>query len=63
MEWWTELGNTLMFMPDTPALALDMTTGGSIDSRMNYSLAYSLQSTPVDLETYPSRGMEFPEGV
>lgn len=43
----------LQFMPDTPALAFDMTTTGPKYQPFRYSLAYNMQNTPAGIEVYP----------
>lgn len=60
MEWWQEFGVYLQFMPDTPALAFDMTTNGPEYTPFGYSLAYNMQHSPTGLEIYPQEGMAFP---
>ena len=62
MEWWDDFGVMLQFMPDTPALALDMTTNGPKYEPFKYSLAYNMQNSPSGLEIYPDEGMAFPGG-
>lgn len=62
MEWFTQLGNYLQFMPDTPALAFDMTVSGPSDEAFGYLLAYSMQNTAVGLEVYPPEGAMLPGG-
>ncbi len=62
MEWWRQFGNMLQFMPDTPALAHDMSTGGPQYEPFAYSLAYNMQNSPTGLEVYPQEGMTFPGG-
>lgn len=61
MDWWRDFGVMLQFMPDTPALAFDMTTGGPKHDPFKYSLAYNMQNSPTGLEVYPAEGMSFPE--
>lgn len=51
----------LQFMPDSPALAFDMTTTGPKHEPFKYSLAYNMQNSPSGLEVYPAEGMSFPE--
>lgn len=60
MEWWDDFGVMLQFMPDTPALAFDMTVNGPASKPFKYSLAYSMQNSPVGLEVYPPEGVTFP---
>lgn len=62
MEWFQDLGVALQFMPDTPALAFDMTMAGPKYDPFRYSLAYNMQNSPAGLEIYPQEGMTFPEG-
>ena len=62
MEWWQQFGNMLQFMPDTPALAFDMTTNGPKYTPFAYSLAYNMQNSSAGLEVYPPEGMTFPQG-
>lgn len=62
MEWWDDLGVMLQFMPDTPALAVDMTTNGPKYAPFKYSLAYNMQNSPAGLEVYPSTEGAFPGG-
>lgn len=62
MEWWNQFGVALQFMPDTPALALDMTTSGPKHEPFRYSLAYNMQNSPSGIEIYPPDGGTFPEG-
>lgn len=62
MEWWQQLGNMMLMMPDSPALAFDMTVNGAADEAFGYSLAYNMQNSPTKLEIYPPEGMTFPEG-
>ncbi len=62
MEWWNQFGVALQFMPDTPALAFDMTTGGPKYEPFRYSLMYNMQNSPSGIEIYPSDGGKFPEG-
>jgi hypothetical protein len=60
MDWWEDLGVALQFMPDTPALAFDMTTSGPRDNAFRYTLAYNMQNSPAGLDVYPTEGMAFP---
>lgn len=62
MEWWRQFGNMLQFMPDTPALAFDMSVNGPAHEPFAYSLAYNMQNSPTGLEVYPQEGMTFPGG-
>lgn len=62
MDWWQDFGVMLQFMPDTPALAFDMTTDGPKYQPFKYSLAYNMQNSPTSLEIYPPEGMAFPGG-
>lgn len=62
MEWFTQLGNYLQFMPDTPALAFDMAIHGPRDTAFGYSLAYNMQNSPTGLEIYPPEGAMLPGG-
>jgi len=62
MDWWQQFGNMLQFMPDTPALAFDMTVNGPGYDAFAYSLAYNMQNSPTGLEVYPNEGMAFPGG-
>lgn len=62
MEWWQDLGVALQFMPDTPALAHDMTVAGPKYAPFRYSLAYNMQNSPTPLSVYPQDGVTSPEG-
>jgi hypothetical protein len=62
MEWFDDLGVMLQFMPDTPALAFDMTTSGPKYDAFKYSLAYNMQNSPTGLEIYPQTEGAFPGG-
>lgn len=62
MDWWQQFGVALQFMPDTPALAFDMTAYGPAHEPFRYSLAYNMQNSPAGIEIYPAEGMTFPQG-
>ena len=62
MEWWQELGVSLQFMPDTPALAYDMTVNGPKYAPFKHSLSYNMQNSDTSLNAYPPDGVTFPEG-
>jgi len=62
MEWFQDLGVNLQFMPDTPALAFDMTVNGPQHAPFKYSLAYNMQNSPTPLNMYPQDGVASPEG-
>lgn len=62
MEWWDDLSVMLQFMPDTPALAFDMTVNGPKYQPFRTSLAYNMQNSPTGLEIYPPDGVTFPGG-
>ncbi len=62
MDWWDQFGVALQFMPDTPALAFDMTASGPKHEPFRYSLAYNMQNTASDIEVYPPDGVTFPGG-
>lgn len=62
MDWFQKLGNMVLFMPDTPALAFDMAINGPQHDQFAYSLAYNMQNTPEGLDVYPAEGMTFPGG-
>lgn len=49
-------------MPDTPALAFDLTTGGPKHESFRYSLMYNMQNSPSGIEIYPPDGMALPGG-
>lgn len=57
MDWWQDLGVMLQFMPETPALAFDMTTQGPSHEPFRYSLAYNMQNSPTGIEIYPQEGI------
>lgn len=61
MEWWQEFGATLQFMPDAPALALDMTTTGPDYHPFALSLAFNMQNTPQALNVYQPEGAPLPQ--
>lgn len=61
MEWWQEFGATLQFMPDSPALAFDMTVNGPQYHPFALSLAYNMQNSPTALNVYPPEGVALPE--
>lgn len=52
----------LQFMPDTPALAFDMSVNGPQHAPFKYSLAYNMQNSPAGLEIYPPTEGTFPGG-
>lgn len=55
MDWFDHLGNYAAFFPDSPALAVDMTTNHPMShGYLGYPLAYSMQDTPNQIEVYPS---------
>jgi hypothetical protein len=54
MDWWTQVGNYVSFMGDTPALAVDMALHGPNADHIGYDLAYGLQSTPTAIDVYPN---------
>lgn len=60
MDWWQELGVALQFMPDTPALAFDMTMDGPSYQPFRYTLMYNMQNSPQGLDVYPAEGIAFP---
>lgn len=61
-DWWQEFGANLQFMPDTPALAFDMATGGPTYHPFALSLAYNMQNSPTPLQVYPQdEGSAAPE--
>ena len=60
MDWWEDFGVLLQFLPDTPALAFDMSANGPQDQAFKYSLAYNMQNTATPIEVYPPEGMTFP---
>lgn len=60
MEWWQDMGAMLQLMPETPALAVDMTLNGPQYHPFGLSLAYNMQNSPTGLEVYPPEGMTFP---
>lgn len=62
IEWWQDFGAALQFMPDTPALAFDMTVNGPKEDGFRYSLMYNMQNTPQGIEIYPPEGVTFPQG-
>jgi hypothetical protein len=62
MEWFTQLGNYLQFMPNQPALAFDMMTSGPKYTPFGYTLAYNMQNSPTGLEIYPPEGAMLPGG-
>lgn len=53
MDWWTEVGNMASFMPDQPALAVDMAVNGPAYHAFGLDLADGVQRTPAPLEVYP----------
>lgn len=61
MEWWQDFGAMLQFMPDTPALAFDMSTGGPSYTPFGLSLAFNMQNSPTPLAVYPQEGAPAPE--
>lgn len=60
MEWWQDFGAMLQFMPDTPALAADMSLNGPKYHPFGLSLAYNAQNTPAGIQPYPDEGISFP---
>lgn len=60
-DWWQNFGAMLQFMPDTPALAFDMTTSGPTYQPFALSLAYNMQNSPTPLDVYPPEGAPLPE--
>lgn len=62
VEWWDDFGVMLQFMPDTPALAFDMSVNGPQHAPFKYSLAYNMQNSPAGLEIYPPTEGTFPGG-
>lgn len=61
MDWWTEVGNMASFMPDQPALAVDMAVNGPAYHAFGLNLANSMQGTSAPLEVYPQDPMSFPD--
>lgn len=59
-QWWEDFGVALQFMPDTPALAHDMTHSGPRYDPFRYSLMYNMQDSPSSIEVYPPEGPSFP---
>jgi len=54
MEWFNTLGNYAAFFPDSPALAVDMTTNHNMShDYLGLPLAYGAQDTPSPIEVYP----------
>jgi hypothetical protein len=54
VDWWDKLGNYAAFFPDSPALAVDMTTNHHMSAGyLGYPLAYGLQDTPTQIQVYP----------
>lgn len=54
MDWWDALGNYAAFFPDSPSLAVDMTTNHPMShAYLGYPLAYALQDTPSPIQVYP----------
>lgn len=53
MDWWDAIGNYAAFLPQAPALAVDMATGAHSNDYLGYPLAYALQDTPTPIQVYP----------
>lgn len=52
-EWFAEIGNFYVGLPDAPALAVDMALNGPPADQVGYGLAYSMLKTPTPLDVYP----------
>lgn len=54
MNWWSQFGNYLSFLDDTPALAFDLAMDGPNANYVGYDLAFGLQAAKTPLDVYPS---------
>lgn len=61
MEWWQDFGAMLQFVPDSPALAFDMSVNGPRYQPFGLSLAYNMQNSQTPLNVYPPEGVALPE--